>query len=89
MGTEIIGAYTPYTCNISSEAQKSFEKIFENFVGVKYSTVAVSTQTVAGYNYKFFCNATYITNPVRTGAAIVSIYVSLDGVPHLTDIRDV
>lgn len=87
MKSQLLGAFSSYTCNISSAAKKTFEEVMEGFIGVEYVPVAVSTQVVQGCNYKFFCNATSSTNPVITGAAIVSVYAPLEGAPHITHIQ--
>ena len=80
------GAYSPYTCEISAEAKKAFEQATKGLVGVHYSPVAVSTQIVSGVNYKFFCNTKAATIMPLYGAAIVSIYAPLKGDAHITHI---
>jgi hypothetical protein len=89
MKSALLGTFSPYTCDITSEAKGSFDETMKDIVGVEYTAVAVSTQLVAGHNYNFFCNTTYITNPIRTGAAIVSIYAPLEGRPHITRIQPI
>jgi hypothetical protein len=87
MSEQLVGAYTPYTCEVSSAAKKAFEQAMEGFVGVKYTPVAVSSQVVSGTNYKFFCNAEKATAMPVNGAAIVSIYAPLEGPAHITHIQ--
>lgn len=84
-----VGAYNTYTCDISPEAKKSFDEAVAEIIGVDYTPVAVSTQVVAGLNYKFFCNARAVTPSAYNEAAIVSIYASLEGTAHVTDIKPV
>lgn len=87
MSTELLGAYTPYTCDISAEAKKAFSEAMEGFVGVSYTPVAVSSQVVAGMNYHFFCNTVSATRFPIKGTAIVSIYAPLNGEAHITHIQ--
>ena len=89
MSDQLLGAPSPYTCDISAEAKEAFEQAMHGFVGVTYSPVAVSTQVVSGMNYKFFCNTESATAlPVR-GAAIVTIYAPLGNPAHITHIQPV
>jgi len=82
-----LGAYSPYTCDISAEAKKAFEQAMQGFVGVKYTPVAVSTQVVSGLNYKFFCNSVAATLMPLNGAAIVSIYAPINEPARLQHIQ--
>jgi len=82
----IVGGYSPYTCDISPEAKKSFDEV-KFPIGVDYTPVAVSTQLVAGSNYNFFCNARAVTPSAYNEAAIVSIYAPLKGRAHITGIK--
>lgn len=82
-----VGAFSPYTCNISPQAQASFEEATKALLGVSYSPVAVSQQVVAGINYKFFCNSRSATAHPLQGAAILSIYQPLEGPAHITHIQ--
>ena len=87
----IVGGYSPYTCDISPEARKSFDEAIKNHkhLGVDYTPVAVSTQSAGGSNYKFFCNARAVTPSAYNQAAIISIYAPLEGEAHVTDIKPV
>lgn len=89
MSTQLLGAYSPFTCKITKEAQAAFDQAMKNIDGVKYSPVAVSAQVVSGMNYKFFCNTESVTLYPRLGAAIVSIYAPLpgQGEAHVTHIQ--
>jgi cytochrome c oxidase assembly protein Cox11 len=87
MSTQLTGAFTPYTSEISAEAKKAFTAAIKGILGVTYSPVAVSTQIVAGTNYKFFCNTEATTASPVAGAAIVNVYAPLDGDAHVTHIQ--
>lgn len=88
MSNQLLGAYTPYTSDISKEAKEAFAQALKGFVGVEYSPVAVSTQLVSGMNYKFFCNTQAVNVLPAKGAAIVSIYSPLDAPAHITHIQN-
>ena len=89
MSDQLLGAYSPYTCEISKEAKEAFAQAIRVILGVEYSPVAVSSQVVAGMNYKFFCNTKSVTLYPKNGAAIVSIYAPLpgQGSAHVTYIQ--
>jgi hypothetical protein len=80
MGTssKILGGWTPYSSDISAEAQSVFDKI-KFPLGMRYTSVAVATQVVAGVNYSFFCNSK-IANPIAFNEArMVNVYVDTHG----------
>ncbi len=86
--SNLVGAFSPFTCDISKEAQAAFDEAMTDFVGVRYTTVAVSQQVVAGMNYNFFCNSVAATRFPINGSAMVSIYKPLQGDAHITGIKD-
>ena len=85
----IPGGWSPYSCNINSEANAAFKEAMGRIIGVTYSPVAVSQQVVAGMNYHFFCNTEASTRYPVTGAAIVTIYKELSGEAHVTNIKNI
>lgn len=87
--TNLVGAFSTYTCKMSAESQTAFNEAIQGLLGVKYSPVAVSQQVVAGMNYKFFCNAEGLTFPPMYTAAIVSVYKPLKGDAHVTHIQTI
>ncbi len=87
MSTQLVGAYSPYTCEISAQAKQAFSEAMKGILGVSYSPVAVSSQVVAGMNYNFFCNTVSATRYPNQGSAIVSIYAPLKGEAHITHIQ--
>lgn len=87
MTNSITGGWTDYTCPISKEAQKAFDKAFEFFTGVKYTPVAYASQVVNGVNYSFFCNALGIYPGAIGYPALVDIYQPFEGDPHITQIK--
>ncbi len=87
--SNLVGAFSPYSCKISGEAEGAFKEALNGILGVTYSPVAVSQQVVAGMNYKFFCNTQAATRYPNNGAAIVSVYKALTGPAHITHIQEV
>lgn len=83
----ITGGYSRFTTRISKKASKVFDKALQGLVGVGYTPLAVSTQVVAGTNYRFFCNARGVYPGALNEGAILDIYKPLKGPPHLTQIR--
>lgn len=82
----MVGAYTAYSTQISTEEMNVFNQALEGLLGVDYTPLAVSTQVVAGMNYKFFCNAKGVYPNAIDEGAIVTIYQPLEGQPHITSI---
>lgn len=83
----MLGAYTAFTSKISSEEMDVFKAAMGGLVGVSYTPLCVSTQVVAGMNYRFFCNAIGIYPNATDYGAMVNIYQPLEGQPHITSIQ--
>ena len=59
----------------------------EGFTGVGYVPVALlSTQLVAGMNYRYLCEATTVVPDAETSYAIVTVYQDLEGNAEVTEI---
>ncbi|TRX35584.1 hypothetical protein FNW52_10895 [Flavobacterium sp. ZT3R18] len=80
----MVGGWSPYR-NLTTEDKLVFDEAFKGFVGVKYSPTAVSTQVVAGTNYRFKCTAQVPPSEV-IWEAIVEIFRPLVGTPYITGI---
>ncbi len=83
----IVGGWTAYHA-LTAEDKKVFEEALAGFVGVTYTPQAVSTQIVAGTNYRFKCIASMPPSNV-IWEAVVEIYAPLEGKPHITNITKV
>jgi hypothetical protein len=83
----IVGGWTAYNA-ITPAEREVFNKAMEGFVGVSYLPSAVSTQVVAGMNYRFKCEASMPPSEVLW-EAIVEIYQPLKGIPHITNITKI
>ncbi len=86
---EKTGAFSPYR-QLDDAAKAVFEKAFEKHHGVTYKPLCVSTQVVAGTNYRFYCQSVAATQPPREGNALIDIYVDTAGEVRdkkITDIR--
>lgn len=79
-----VGGWSPYH-NLTKEDKLVFDEAFKGFVGVKYTPITVSTQIVAGTNYRFKCTAQIPPSDV-IWEAIVEIFKPLVGNPHITGI---
>jgi hypothetical protein len=87
----VVGGYTEER-DLTSEDTAIFAAAMEGFDGVKYEPLKVSTQVVAGTNYKFYCKATNATPDAKERYVYVTIYVPLpvSGDPaEITDITGI
>lgn len=74
---------------LTEEAQAAFSKATEGFVGVDYVPVALlSTQTVAGTNYRILCEATVVYPGAEMHYAVVNVYESLEGNANIISVTD-
>ena len=89
MSNVIPGGWSTFSCDISPEAMKAFEKALEDIIGVDYTPVAVATQIVAGTNYAFFCNGQVVAPDTPNEAFLIRIFVSLSGEAELVNIEKV
>ncbi|HEX3983930.1 MAG TPA: hypothetical protein VHX12_09580 [Acidisoma sp.] len=87
MAETLAGGWTPWR-DLSAEDLNVFHEAMQGFVGVKYTPEKVSTQVVAGTNYRFRCEAAPLTHPIIY-TAVVQIYAPLDGKPYITHISPV
>lgn len=82
--TSVLGGWTAYH-PLTPNDQQVFNEAMRGFVGVKYTPQTVSTQVVAGTNYRFKCIASMPPADV-VWEAIVEIFAPLDGTPYVTGI---
>ena len=80
----MFGGWTPYH-DLTAEDKAVFDEAMSGFVGVTYKPQTVSTQVVAGVNYRFKCQASMPPAEV-IWEAIVEIFSPLEGKPHITGI---
>jgi len=74
---------------MTEEATAAFNKATEGFVGVDYVPVALlSTQTVAGTNYRILCEATVVYPGAEMHYAVVNVYESLEGNANIISVTD-
>jgi hypothetical protein len=81
---ELVGGWSP-SHNLTAEDKIVFDEALHGFVGVKYTPNTVSTQVVAGTNYRFKCTA-QVPHSEVVWDAIVEIFRPLTGKPHITGI---
>ena len=74
---------------MTEEASAAFNEATEGFVGVDYVPVALlSTQTVAGTNYRILCEATTVYPGAKMHYAVVNVYESLEGNANIISVTD-
>lgn len=73
-----VGGWSPFRA-LTIEDKQVFDKAMSGLVGVDYEPLLVSTQVVAGTNYRFFCNAKVVYPSSPNYAAMVQIFKSLQG----------
>lgn len=73
---------------LTEEDRKLFETVMKGWCGATYDPICVSSQIVAGTNYRFTCKVTTATEISKTYHAIVAVFESLpnEGKPYITDI---
>lgn len=79
-----VGGWSPYH-PLTPQDKKVFEEAMNGFVGVQYTPNSVSTQVVAGMNYRFKCTASMPPSEV-IWEAVVEIFQPLNGNPYITGI---
>ena len=85
---DLTGGWTqPDTPEITEKAGTAFEKAMEGFTGVNYVPVALlSTQLVAGMNYRYICESTAVLPGAEMTYALVTVYQDLEGNAEITEI---
>lgn len=84
----IVGGWNEQNSEITDELLQIFEKATENLVGVKYTPVKlISTQVVAGINYKFLCRQSF-PDGNKEALKTVTVYRDLAGNVTVTEIKD-
>jgi hypothetical protein len=87
----VVGGYTEER-DLTAEDTEIFAAAMEGFDGVRYEPLKVSTQVVAGTNYKFYCKATNATPDAKERYVYVTIYVPLPSSgdsAEITNIQDI
>lgn len=74
---------------MTDEASAAFNKATEQLVGVDYKPIALlSTQVVAGTNYRVLCEATVVYPGAEPHYVVMTIYEDLDGNASILGISD-
>ena len=87
MSEKLVGGWSAYSAEISSEQKEVFKTAMGKSLRVNYSRVAVATQVVSGTNYCFFCNAQVVSPNAPEEAALVEIYAPAGGEPTVKNIQ--
>ena len=80
----VVGGWSPYH-SLTAQDKAVFDEAMKGFVGVTYTPQTVSTQVVAGTNYRYKCIASMPPAQV-VWEAIVEIFQPLNGAPYITGI---
>lgn len=83
----IVGGWTAYHA-LTEKDRTVFNEALAGFVGVHYQPEKVSTQIVAGTNYRFKCLAS-VPPALVVWESVVEIYQPFNGVPHIIGITRV
>lgn len=74
---------------LTEDALAAFRKATNGLLGVDYTPVALlSTQVVAGTNYRILCEATAVYPGAETHYVVMTIYESLDGTASILSVSD-
>lgn len=84
----LLGGWTPLG-PLTPQDRKVFERAMAGLEGVEYTPREVSTQIVAGKNYRFLCDAKVVSPGSQPHQAIVMIYAPLEGDPVITGILQI
>ena len=83
------GWQEPDSPALTEEATAAFHKAVDGLVGVEYVPVALlSTQVVAGTNYRILCEATVVYPGEEMHYVVMTLYEELDGSVSVPDVRD-
>lgn len=83
------GEYSTFRTDITSEEMEVFNSSMGKIIGVNYEPIAVSTQVVAGMNYRFLCNAEITYPNAFKYTVLITIYRPLDGPAHIESIEKI
>lgn len=78
--TPTLGGWTAYQEPTAQELA-IFNEAMKGIIGVNYKPQTVSSQVVAGMNYRFKCHASLPQAPIGGWEAVVEIYQPLEGLP--------
>lgn len=74
---------------MTDEAKAAFEKATDGLVVVEYVPMALlSTQVVAGTNYRILCEATEVYPGAESHYAVMTVYEGLDGSANILSVTD-
>ncbi len=86
-GEDVTGGWEePESPEVTDEAKKALEKACETLTGADYEAVALlSTQVVAGTNYRLLCEVKPVTPDAEAHYEIVTVYADLQGGAEITE----
>ncbi|SHN66363.1 Sbal_3080 family lipoprotein [Desulfovibrio litoralis] len=85
----VVGGYSAER-NLVADDQRVFDQVLQSAAAVEYTPLKVSTQVVAGTNYKFYTKAKTITPEQKTSYVYIYVFKPLgEDKPILTKIEPV
>lgn len=73
---------------LDAKAKEVFDATLGKNKEVTYSPLCVSTQVVAGTNYRFLCSTVTATDPKKEGNATAVVYLDLQGNMKIADTKE-
>ncbi|WP_196889955.1 hypothetical protein [Aureivirga sp. CE67] len=86
--TELLGGWSPYE-PLTAESKFVFAEATERIEGVVYTPFKVSTQVVAGMNYRFRCEAQIVYPGAKPYLVIMQVFKPLHGKAVITSIEKI
>lgn len=80
----IVGSYSGYR-ELSEDEKSFFEEVVKGYAKELFNPEQVSTQVVAGINYRFLCS---MKDGYATSKVIVTIYKPLSGDSKITSVEE-
>lgn len=74
---------------LTPEGLEVFEQATQGLLGVKYTPLEMSTQVVAGMNYRFICEAKVVAPKAEPYKTMIEIFRPLKGEPIITNIHTI
>ncbi|MCL1127917.1 hypothetical protein [Shewanella surugensis] len=84
----LYGGWSPWG-PLTAESLEVFDAATSRLLGVKYTPLEVSTQVVAGVNYRFICEARVVIPHAQPYRVMMEIFQPLEGEPIITNIRTI
>ncbi len=85
-GSVNLGGWSNWQFPLDQNAQKVFDRVQSQLLGVRYTPWAFATQVVNGMNYAFVCGAQVVAPNTHQSVVLLEAYVPAGGEPHVSRI---